>query len=146
MHQNRRFYANTYKAPVLQGVTKELYTLVVFLFIVKDFFKQAKPVSLKKIAIELKIPPHIVQELIESMIIHGMLIESIKPKSCFIPAKPLAKIQLADMRSIIHQAAVVQSAPPAEINDPLFKAAGLILSGSGTETELKTMDTIIPML
>lgn len=146
MHQNRRFYANSYKAPVLQGVTRELYTLVVFLFIVKNFFKQAKPVSLKKIAFELKTPPHIVQELVESMITHEMLIESIKPKSSFIPAKPLTKIRFADIRSIIRHAATVQEATPAEINDPLFKAAGLILSGSGTETDMKTMDTIMPML
>ena len=54
--------------------------------------------------------------------------------------------QFADIRSIIRHAATVQEATPAEINDPLFKAAGLILSGSGTETDMKTMDTIIPMI
>ncbi len=123
-----------------------MYTLVVFLFIAKEFLKQAKPVPLKIIAIELKIPHHIVHELMESMIRHGMLIESIQPKSCFIPAKPLDKMMLADVRSIIHQATTVQEFTPAITGDPLFKAASYILSESAPDTDMKTMDEIIPML
>jgi membrane protein len=146
MHQNRRFYANSYKLPVLQGSTKELYALVIFLFIAKEFLRQAKPVTLKTIAIKLKIPHHIVQQLIDSMIIHGMLIESIQPKSCFIPAKPLDRMMLADVRSAIHQATVIQEFSPGTTGDPLFKAASYILSGEAIDPNLKSMDDIIPML
>lgn len=146
MHQNRRFYVNSYKIPVLQGITRELYTLVIFLFIAKEYLKQAKPVPLKIIAVELKIPHHIVHELMESMIRHGMLIESIQPKSCFIPAKPLDKMMLGDVRSIIHQATTVQEFAPAITGDSLFKAASYILSETAPDTDIKTMDEIIPML
>jgi membrane protein len=146
MHQYRRFYANSYKTPVLQGAIRELYCLVVFLFISREFFKHAKPVSLQEIAIKQKIPHHIAQELIETMIVHGMLIESIRPKSCFVPAKPLDKMRLDEVRSIIHKTTTIQEYNPSINGEPLFKAANFILSGSAVETGMISMDEILPML
>jgi len=56
MHQNRFFYANSYKTPVMKGVLREYYTLIVFLFIAKEFNEKARPILLEKIALELKSP------------------------------------------------------------------------------------------
>jgi membrane protein len=146
MHQNRFFYTNSYKTPQMKGDLREYYTLIVFLFIAKEFHKQAKPILLKKIAIELKIPYPVLNDLLESMIGYGILIESLKPKNCFMPGKPLDKIMLAEVRAALHQTAAIPESPLTTNGDSLHKAARYILSASTADAGIKSMKEIIPML
>ena len=146
MHQNRFFYTKSYKTPSMKGDLREYYMLIVFLFIAKEFHQQAKPILLKKIAIELKIPYPVLNELLESMIGYGILIESLKPKNCFMPGKPLDKIMLAEVRAAIHQTAAIPEYPPTTNGDSLHKAASYILSASTADADIKSMKEIIPML
>ena len=146
MHQNRFFYANSYKTPSMKGDLREYYMLIVFLFIAKEFHEQARPILLKKIAAELKIPYTILHELLESMIGYGMLVESLKPKNCFMPGKPLDKIMLAEVRTAIHQTAAIPEYQTTTNGDSLHKAASFILSASAADAGIKSMKEIIPML
>jgi membrane protein len=146
MHQNRFFYSNSYKTPAVKGDMREYYALIVFLFIAKEFHRQAKPIPLRKIAIELKIPHHIVHELMESVIRYGMLVESLHPKSCFMPGKPLDKMILAEVRTAIHQIAAIPEYTNITKTDPLHKAACYILDASAPDTDTKTVQEIMPLL
>ena len=146
MHQNRFFYTNSYKTPVMKGVLREYYTLIVFLFIAQEFNEKAKPILLEKIALKLKIPYTVLHELLEPMIVNGMLVESLKPKNCFMPGKPLDKIMIAEVRAAIHQTAAVPEYPAATNGNSLHKAAGFILSASPADADTKTIKEIIPML
>jgi len=146
MHQNRFFYTTSYKTPSMRGDLREYYTLIVFLFIAKEFNKQTKPVLLNKIAMELKIPYPILHELLESMIGYGILIESLKPKNCFMPGKPLDKIMLAEIRTAIHQTAAIPESPTTTNGDSLHKTASYILSATAADADIKSLKDIIPML
>lgn len=74
---------------------------------------------------------------------NGMLVESLKPKNCFMPGKPLDKIMLAEVRAAIRQTEAIPEGSTTTNGDSLHKAATFIMSASTADAGKKNMKEII---
>ncbi len=109
LHQNYPFYGKYFKGYTLSDKTKEQLSLLIVLFIADQFKKQKLNVSLVSISQKLKIPLHIVQDLVIPMLNHGILNNASDDNKCIQPDKHLTQLKLSTvLKAVDHNTALTE--------------------------------------
>jgi membrane protein len=96
------FYQSISYSPQISNQDREYLTLRMLFLITRRYLSAQTPPSLRMISASLKIPAHIVEELMAPLLIKGILFASSRYPRCVVLARDPRTVKISDILEIIH--------------------------------------------